>query len=68
MNVSGSCVVTPNTMLRMTRDNRKAAGKPIAMPARAWEAPCRTTAPAMVEGCAPSARRMPISRSRWRTR
>ena len=45
MKVSGSCVVTPNSMLAITRDSKNAAGTPMAMPVSACSAPCADDVP-----------------------
>ena len=60
--VMGSCAVTPNSKLLIKRVNAKAALIPIATPTRAIFVPCRSTMCSTFACCAPSAKRIPISR------
>src|SRR5581483_5113052 len=66
-NVAGSCGVTPNNKLSMIRVAASAPARPIARPTTAIRTACPSTSERMSCGCAPSARRMPISRRRCAT-
>lgn len=66
-NVATSLGLTSNSIVRKRFASRSVTPNPIALPIAAYRIPRQTTSRVTAPGCAPSARRTPISRRRWRT-